>query len=157
MSGFPRLVAAAVALVLLLPGLAPGGIGAPVGLAAQDQAQLQTVARQIAAAWAGGAAQGVTSRLAADGVSLHLEGTVSGTLPTRNATAALRDYLRGHQPGEASINRISTLEGSGDRGFVELRWTTRRAGTSQTLRRTVFLGLREEGGGWVVDQIRVLP
>jgi hypothetical protein len=126
-------------------------------LDAQDSTRLMSEARQIAGAWAGGADRSVTSRLAPDRVSLHLEGTVSASLPTRHATAALREYLRGHQPGEATIARVTLVEGSGERGFVELQWTTRRAGTSQTLRRTVFLGLRQEQGRWLLDEIRVMP
>lgn len=155
-----RMVLALFVLFPGLPMLAPpagvAGVGG-AGLGAQDESQLVTAARQIAGAWAGGSAQGVTSRLVGDRVSLHLEGTVSGTLPTRNATAALRDYLRNHQPGEATIARVTMVDGSGDRGFVELRWVTRRTGTSQTLQRTVFLGLRQEGGRWMVDEVRVLP
>lgn len=126
-------------------------------IAAQDSGQLLQAARQLAGAWAGGADRNVVSRLVPDRVSVHLEGVVSANLPTRHAGAAVREYLRGHQPGEATIARVSLVDGSGDRGFVELEWKTRRAGTSQTLERTVFLGLRQGGGRWMVDEIRVLP
>jgi hypothetical protein len=127
------------------------------GLAAQTEPELQLSARRLAQAWAGGADGAVVSQLAPARVSLHLEGSVSATLPTRQATAALRSYLRGHHPGEVVVARIALVEGSGDRGFAEFHWTTQRAGTSQSLKRTIFLGFRQEGGSWAVDDVRVIP
>lgn len=159
----------AVLLLLLGPFLpvpgVPAGVGdfpriassAFFGLAAQSEPQLQASARELAQAWAGGAEGVVVSHLAPARVSLHLEGSVSATLPTRQATAALRSYLRGHHPGEVVVARIARVEGSGDRGFAELHWTTQRAGTSQNLKRTIFLGFRQEGGSWAVDDVRVIP
>lgn len=144
--GVLRLLSGTVLMLLTVPALG-----------AQQPDQLLRAAQQLAGAWAGGVDQSVVARLAPDGVSLHLEGVVSAKLPARHARAAVREYLRAHQPGEASIARVSLVDGSGERGFVELAWITRKAGTSQTLRRTVFMGLRRGDTRWMVDEIRVLP
>lgn len=126
-------------------------------LAAQDPGRLASTARVLARSWAGGSDRAVARHLAQGRINLHLEGGVSASLPTRQAVAVIRDYLRGYDAGEVELARVALVEGSRDRGFAELRWSARRSGTSQTLVRTVFLGFRYDGGDWTVDEVRVLP
>jgi len=141
--------------VLLAAALAL--LPAPRSLAAQDTGQLTVTVQSLARSWAGGSDRGVVGHLAHGRVSLHLEGGVSAALPTRQAVAVIRDYLRSYDAGEVEVARVALVEGSGERGFAEFRWSARRSGTSQTLVRTVFLGFRYEDGGWTVDEVRVLP
>ncbi len=158
-----------VALLLAGPALDLPGHGAegPAGgvvavvfggaLHGQQGEQLLITARQLAGSWASASDRGVTSRLASGRVSLHLEGRFSANIPTRQAVAVLRDYLRAYDRGEVELARVALVEGSSDRGFAEFHWVARRAGTSQTLRHTVFLGLQQESGRWMVTEVRVLP
>jgi hypothetical protein len=152
------------ALMLAGPALGPPGEGRAGSqgpwtgwaLSAQNQGELTVLAAGVARAWAGGSDQAVVQLLVQGQVRLHLDGGVSATLPTRQASAALRDYLRRYQAGQVEVARVSLVEGAGERGFIELRWTAQRAGTSQPLRRTVFLGLRHDGRSWGVDEVRVM-
>lgn len=148
---------------LELPGHASdrvaGGAALVLGgaLHGQEGEQLLVIARQLAGSWASASDRGVASRLASGRVSLHLEGRFSANIPTRQAVAVLRDYLRAYDSGEVELARVALVEGSTDRGFTEFHWVARRAGTSQTLRRTVFLGLQQDSGTWVITEVRVLP
>ena len=136
-------------------GAAAAVLGGP--LHGQQGEQLLVIARQLAGSWASTSDRGVTSRLASGRVSLHLEGRFSANIPTRQAVVVLRDYLRAYDSGEVELARVALVEGSSDRGFAEFHWVARRAGTSQTLRHTVFLGLQQESGRWAVTEVRVLP
>lgn len=158
---FARSTGLLVALLLGGPALPPGAgilpaVPIPV-LAAQEQEELRAAARGLAGAWADGSDEGVSGRFVGGQVRLRLEANVVATLPKRQATAVLRDYLRGYEPGEAEVVRAALVDGSADRGFAELRWTARRAGTSQRLERTLFFGFRHEGGRWALDEVRVMP
>lgn len=143
-----------VVCLTLVPGL--GTVGAEA-LAAQSSDPMQQAAQTVARAWAAGGDRTVISHLADGRISLHLEGSVSAALPTRQAGVVLRDYLRSYESGEVEMGRVALVEGSAERGFAEVQWSARRVGTSQTLVRTIFLGLREESGSWLVDEVRVLP
>jgi hypothetical protein len=125
-------------------------------LAAQNPERLQSTARSLARSWAEGSDRAVAAHLASGRVSLHLEGGVSASLPTRQAVAVIRDFLRSYDAGRVELARVALVEGSRDRGFAELHWTARRSGTSQTLAHTVFIGFRYQGEAWTVDEVRVL-
>jgi hypothetical protein len=54
------------------------------------------------------------------------------------------------------VTRAAPIAGSPDRGFAEIVWSGRVVGTSQELRRTAFVGLMRDSGGWRVDEFRLL-
>ncbi|MEX0856076.1 MAG: hypothetical protein WD056_00775 [Gemmatimonadota bacterium] len=94
--------------------------------------------------------------LAIGGIRLHIEDTGHAGLSSRQAVAAIREFLRGYDGGGVVVLRAALVEGSPSRGFAELRWSARMAGTSQEIRRTLFLGLYQESGDWRVDEVRLL-
>jgi hypothetical protein len=149
-----RTPARVLACLTLLAVLGTLGV---MGAEAQSSDPMQQAAAEVARAWASGGDRAVVAHLAGGRISLHLEGNVSAALPTRQAGVVLRDYLRGYESGEVEMGRVALVEGSSERGFAEIQWSARRVGTSQTLVRTIFLGLREESGSWLVDEVRVLP
>jgi|GEM_PF-1740666 len=162
-------VGVALAVLLAGPGLGlpgqahdgpmRGSVAALLGgaLHGQEGEQLLVIARELAGSWASGSERGVTARLVSGRVSLHLEGKVTVNIPTRQAVAVLRDYLRAYDSGAVELARVALVEGSSDRGFAEFHWVARRSGTSQALNRTVFLGLQRESGQWMVSEVRVFP
>ncbi len=126
-------------------------------LHAQSAPELSSAARELALAWAGQGDRSVSSHLTNGQVILHLEGNVAAALPNRQAATVLREYLRVYDRAEVELVRAALVEGSRDRGFAEIRWSARRAGTSQPISRTVFLGLRQEADRWTIEEVRVLP
>lgn len=156
---------AGVAVALLATvgwGMSPASAAAqaPVSLHAhagpEAQQPLQQAAQAFARAWGAGSADQLAAFLSPSGVRLQLDGTSHGALSTRQALAALRDFHRGYQGGSASVARAAPVDGSPDRGFAEIQWTARMAGTSEVLRRNVFVGMRLENQGWRVDEVRLL-
>jgi len=99
---------------------------------------------------------GLGEILASSGIRLQLDGTAHTGLSSRQALASLRDFLRGFQESEAYVTRAAPVAGSGERGFAEITWTARIAGTSQEIRRTLFLGFYREQGEWRVDEVRLM-
>jgi hypothetical protein len=119
--------------------------------------ELEQAARRFAQAWAHGDVDQVVQLLSSRGIRLRLEGMDRNALAPRQAIAALRDFLRGHEPGAVSLVRAAPVAGTPGRGFAELRWRTRVAGTSHEVVRSLFLGMVLEGGDWRVDELRLLP
>lgn len=149
-------------LLLLAPawGDMPGGsgwTGSATGLQAQGHDALVATAQQVGRAWTGGNERAVAGHLASRRVALYLEGSQPGGLPTRQAAVVLRDYLRGYEGCRVELGRVALVAGSDERGFAEFHWSTHRVGTSQLLRRTLFLGFSYESGRWLVEEVRVLP
>ncbi len=120
------------------------------------QPALQQAAQAFARAWGAGSADQLAGLLAPSGIRLQLDGGSHGALSSRQALAALREFLRGFQGGTASVARAAPVDGSPDRGFAEIQWSARVAGTSEVLRRNVFVGMRLESQGWRVDEVRLL-
>jgi hypothetical protein len=118
---------------------------------------LEQAALRFARAWGNGDVDQVMRLLSSRGIRLRLEGMDRNALSARQANAALRDFLRGHEPGEVGLVRAAPVAGTPGRGFAELRWQTRVAGTSHAVVRSLFLGLVLEGGDWRVDELRLLP
>jgi hypothetical protein len=121
------------------------------------QNELEQVAVRFAAGWGRGSADAVAGLLSAGGIRLRLEGVERSALPARQASAVIRDFLKGYDAGEARVVRAAPVAGNPGRGFAEIRWQTRVAGTSHPVAHVVFLGLVREGNGWRVDELRLLP
>jgi hypothetical protein len=138
--------------------VAPGGAPGILPMApAEVQDELQRAAERFARAWSEGQFDEVTALLSGRGIRLRLEELDRSALSTRQAAAALRDFLRGFEGGEVTVVRAAPVAGSPGRGFAELSWLTRIVGTSDVLTRSVFLGMSLEGSGWRVDELRLLP
>lgn len=130
-------------------------------LAAQGQEEradsvLTVTARAFAAHWATGEASGLAPHLAAEGIRLQLDGPARAATPPRQAVAAIRAFLDGYREGAAEISRAVVAGGTDDRGFVEIRWTARVAGTSQEVEHTLFLSLARSEDRWRVEELRLL-
>lgn len=165
MSGLSRRGPAVLLAVLLLfgasPLLAQGRSSVGVQSHGEPPArvldELEAVATRFAQALGQGNAEAM-ARLMADGaIRLRISGVDRSALSARQAQAALREFLRGYEPGQVRLVRAAPVVGTPGRGFAELRWQTRMAGTSQPAFHSVFLGLVDTGSGWRVDELRLLP
>ncbi|TVR62089.1 MAG: hypothetical protein EA422_11825 [Gemmatimonadales bacterium] len=161
MTGLRHLKRGGLLLPLLLV-LAPvwaevTGAQDAAGLQAQGHDALVATAQQVGRAWTGGNERAVASHLASRRISLYLEGSQPGGLPPRQAAVVLRDYLRGYEGSRVELGRVALVAGSDERGFAEFHWSAHRVGTSQRLRRTLFLGFTYDSGRWLVEEVRVLP
>lgn len=141
-TGFPAHLPGAVVLHAQQPSDPPTLMGAVEGLAR---------------AWSRGSADGVATHFARTGVSLKLDGPVRNSVAPRQASAALRDFFRGYEGGEIQVVRAAPLAGTPDRGFAEIRWAAPVSSTSQSVQRSLFLGLFFDGESWRVDELRLLP
>lgn len=142
----------ALALVGLVSVLAPGPVRAQV-----DEPELRSVAEAVARAWQQGDVDRIAGHLAPDGVGLHTPDRSHPSLSERLTRAALDDLHAGLGKGPVRVLRLRLLGGSPVRGFAELAWSPRAAGTSEAVHLTVFLGLRRAENGWAIVEIRVLP
>ncbi len=95
--------------------------------------------------------------LGSGGIRLQLDAAAHAGLSSRQAVASLRDFLREYEGAQTAVTRAAPVAGSPDRGFAEVHWSARVAGTSQALRRVLFIGLVEISGEWRVDEIRFVP
>jgi hypothetical protein len=139
-------------------GAGQGRAGTSSGAASDaPRSEIEDMARRFAAALGQGNAEQLTRFLSEGGIRLRLQGLDRSALSVRQANAALRDFLRGYEVGEVQLVRAAPVAGSPGRGFAELRWQTRVAGTSHAAVHSVFLGLVEEEGAWRVDELRLLP
>ena len=119
--------------------------------------ELEVVAARFTAALGQGNVDQMARLLSEDGIRLRLQGLDRSALSVRQAQAALRDFFRGYEPGAAHLVRAAPVAGSPGRGFAEVRWQTRVAGTSHPAVHSVFLGLVRGEDGWRVDELRLLP
>ncbi len=147
--------------VSLAPGAGPGAdLAASFSLSAQvpeENTELRSAVDGLARAWARGNADGVANHFARGGLSLKLDGPVRASVAPRQASAALRDFFRSYEGGEIQVVRAAPLAGTPDRGFAEIRWSAPVSGTSQSVQRSLFLGLFFDGESWRVDELRLLP
>jgi hypothetical protein len=111
-------------------------------------------------AFANGLASGSRGGFAAffvpDGIRIQLAGAARAGISSRQAAASVRQFLRDFEEVRAFLNRAATVDGSSERGFAEVLWSGRPAGTSDAVHRTLFLGLVRDGGYWRIDEIRLL-
>jgi hypothetical protein len=119
--------------------------------------ELERVATRFTAALEQGDVDQMARLLSEEGIRLRLQGLDRSALSVRQAQAALRDFLRGYETGAAHMVRAAPVAGSPGRGFAEVRWQTRVAGTSHPAVHSVFLGLVRGEEGWRVDELRLLP
>lgn len=140
------------------PGVSMGFSLPAQGTAAETQpTDLERVATRFTAALEQGDVDQMARLMSDDGIRLRLQGLDRSALSVRQAQAALRDFLRGYEPGAAHLVRAAPVAGSPGRGFAEVRWQTRVAGTSHPAVHSVFLGLVQGEEGWRVDELRLLP
>jgi hypothetical protein len=160
-----RFLVGGAALWMLGPAAAEARPGAFVSLsgpasgAAEETqpSELERVATRFTEALEQGDVDQMARLLSEQGIRLRLQGLDRSALSVRQAQAALRDFLRGYEPGAAHMVRAAPVAGSPGRGFAEVRWQTRVAGTSHPAVHSVFLGLVRGEGGWRVDELRLLP
>jgi hypothetical protein len=138
-------------------GLGPDGGFALHAQQPPESTTLTGAVEGLARAWSRGNADGVATHFARGGVSLKLDGPVRASVAPRQASAALRDFFRGYEGGEIRVVRAAPLAGTPDRGFAEIRWAAPVSGTSQSVQRSLFLGLFFDGEVWRVDELRLLP
>jgi hypothetical protein len=144
--------------LLPVPGDRPEGTpdaADPVGLA--QQRVLEEESLGFARAWVDGDFSSLESRLAPEGIRLHLEGELYPVLDPGRAVRALRNLAARYGGGDLALRRISLSPGGDPGGFADLEWQTRVAGTGETVSFTVFLAYVQREGTWRVTEIRVLP
>lgn len=140
-------------LLALLPSIpqrtGPGDLGDPL------QPVLSEASRRFAQAWSDGDAGALGQMMSPSGVRLNLEGGGHASVGVRQATAALRDLHALHRPGPTRVTRVSDVDGTPPRGFVELGWRT-ITGAGEPRAFSLFVGFLLEDGVWRVSEIRVL-
>lgn len=157
--GLPRLVAMAASLLLLG---APGGAvrgqePTPEGeVAAQQAASLEAAARRVAAAWSVGEPSLLDDLVRPEGVAYHAGNHEHPALAKRQLMATLSDLMGDGQARGVAMGRISRVEGSRPRGFVELAWSAVPKGTTEVVRSTIFVSFEHAQGRWWIAEIRVL-
>jgi hypothetical protein len=130
--------------------------GGAVGRLELQQTALESAAGEFARALAAGSAEGLGALMSPEGIRVQIEGPGSGGLSPRQAVASLVELVRRYEGGTAAVSRVEALDGSADRGFAEVVWSARAAGTSDVLQLTLFLGLAWQGEEWRIDEVRLL-
>ena len=156
----------ALLLAPALPGLRalPGSGSSPGELLAQgapspaEQAEtLRALAGRVAGHWARGDASGMAALLSPRGIGFHTAREGQASLDPRKALAALDDLFDRRSSVGCSVVRVTLASGASDRGSAELAWDSLAPGTSEVIRRTVFVGFSWSDEGWRIYEIRVLP
>jgi hypothetical protein len=150
--------------MLALAGAPPAGAVAPpewdvhasVDTIEVPQTPLEFAAVGFARAFAAGSADGLDNLMSSEGIRLQIEGPGGGGLSSRQAVASLLELVRRYEGGTAVVSRAEPLDGTADRGFAEVLWSARAAGTSDLLGLTLFLGLARQSDEWRVDEVRLL-
>ena len=137
------------------PALVHGAPGADTIQVAGNP--MEAAALQFARAWAGGSSGAVAGVLTPRGVRLQLDEASHTGLSSRQASAAIREFLRSFDEVEAALMRATLVADATDRGSAVIQWSARMAGTSQRVDRILFLGLvRVEPDRWQVDEVRLV-
>lgn len=151
----------------LLPILpVPSALGAaslhaqdPPDLPASERSgtELPELARRVAAQWSRSEVGALVDLMSPRGIGFHdgQDGQVS--LDPRKTLAALEDLLGRRRSVSCTVVRVTPATGATDRGSAELAWEAVAPGTSEVLRRTVFVGFAREEAGWRIYEIRILP
>ena len=120
-------------------------------LEAQDI--LRDEAQVVITAWTTHDAVGVLA--GADSILLNLPGAhPAAPIGYKQATALIRDYLAGTSEETLALQAVRST--GRDRGFAELARRFRPTEGSASRTETVLLGFRREGGGWRLDELRVV-
>jgi hypothetical protein len=157
-------LATLVVLSLALAGALPPGdshralrdVRAAADTIEVPRTPLEFAAVGFARAFAAGSAESLGDLMSPDGIRLQIEGPGGGGLAPRQAVASLLELVRRYEGGSAVVSRAEPLDGSADRGFAEVLWSARAAGTSDLLGLTLFLGLARQGNEWRIDEVRLL-
>jgi hypothetical protein len=118
---------------------------------------LEETMRRVASMWAGGDVRGITGQAATSGFALELDARASGPVGSRQAAAALRSLFEDRETVSVRPGVVRVVGGEPSRAFGEMQWITRTRGTTIPERRTVFVAFVQEGRGWRVTEIRVMP
>lgn len=160
--GRARLVRSAVAVILLLSGLplagvATGTVEAQSTPSPSERARaLRASADRVAGHWARGDVSGLANLLSPRGIGFHTATEGQATLDPRKALAALEDLLDRRPSVSCSVVRVTLASGASDRGSAELSWEATAPGTSEVIRRTVFVGFSWDDARWRIYEIRIL-
>lgn len=155
-----RSAALAATLLLALPAL--GRLSAPLRAQGAPSTQARTEvlrgsAAEVANHWARGSASGLSSLLSPGGIGFYTPTEGQAALDPRKALAALDDLLNRNASVSCTVARVTLASGASDRGSAELVWESMAPGTSEVIRRTVFVGFNWEGDRWRIYEIRILP
>jgi hypothetical protein len=146
------ITALATVLCLALPGAAPT-VG-PGRAPAVQMDSLLAAAQRAARAWR----NHEFGVLVGDGglVALSLP-RVAATAPLRPAQAAelLRAFAEGAQELEVEVTLARAVDR--DLAYVEVQRVFTRRGSRVAATQTIYLGLRREGAGYRVAEVRVVP
>ncbi len=146
------------ALLLAGPERAPGSsaLPAPVDTILVATNPLEEACLGFVEALSGRSGGDLARHLSPGGIRLQLAGPSRSGVSSRQAAASLRGFIREFDNDEAVLRRAAPVDGSPDRGFAEVLWSGRAAGTSDEIRRIFFLGLSRSAGGWKIDELRLL-
>jgi len=126
-----------------------------LGAATARQSELDSAAVAFSRAWSAGNAEAIAGALVPEGIRLQLGGETHMGLPSRQARAALTEFLSSRATGRLDPPRVAELGGEPRRGSAEFRWQTVVRGTSEPLSHTIFVGFTRVGNGWRISEIRV--
>lgn len=125
------------------------------GVSAQDSTSIAATAEQARVSWHAHDARGLMAS-AAQGVQVQLPGAdPSGPVSREQGAALLSEYLENAEE-VATVVRAARVV-SPQRGFVELGRRYRVAGTREERTGRVLLSYRQDGGEWVLVELRVGP
>lgn len=145
---------ALLAVVLCLAG--PGPVGGVEALRppATQMDSLLAAAQRAARAWRGHDFAALVGEGAPVVVSLP---GVAATAPLRSAQAAelLRAFAEGTREIEVEVTLARAVDR--DRAYVEVQRAFTPRGSRVPTHQTVYLGLRREGAGFRVSEVRVVP
>lgn len=145
------------AIVVSGSALPAAAVDAPA-LRAQEVARPTTpeaLARSVAAAWASGDGDAVTRHFAGTGVALELPGSSNPAVRPAQARAALQRLFRSQETREVRVVEVKRLGGTPPRGLARLVWRVASGGAARS--HPLFLALVDDGAGWSVTEIRLLP
>lgn len=125
--------------------------------ACRAQATLEEAAEAFIERWAGGDVGSLQRMFSAGGVRLQWGVRPLGVLDPQHAIASVREYLEGREGLAARATRVEDVGGDPPRGYAEIHWESRIRGTSEVVRRTVFVAFVSRDGVWRVTELRVLP
>ncbi len=131
-------------------------LAVPAG-ACRAQATLEEAAEAFVERWGGGDVGDLQRMFSAGGVRLQWDLRPLGALDSRHAMAAVHEYLGGRESLAARLTRVEEVGGDPPRGYAEILWESRIRGTSEVVRRTIFVAFVSQGGAWRVTELRVLP
>lgn len=123
----------------------------------QRSGSLRSSANDVATQWARGSASGLSDLLSPRGIGFYTPTEGQAALDPRKAVAALEDLLNRNSSVSCTVVRVTLASGASDRGSAELAWEAMAPGTSEVIRRTVFVGFTWEENRWRIYEIRILP